>query len=389
MKKRLLINWAFFKPVGHLFEASQHARGYYAANHDTVDVYLLVNAAAPTSLVEACRWVTGVYPIDFAEVQSRGEEASSLQAVPAIWDYIITDPRIDTHPPTTGGPGAEAMIATQAIVRQYVRAANWSGFSRGWQCKWNTTGLIGLEDPLPYAANARFTLPIPTDAQLFAEKYRHDGPTICLLPGGGTSGAEQTPPLELWTEIVTALADALPGLHVYVTGVSRSVSGQTYTSGFSSRDSDALAAQLPFVTNCFDIGLWNQVALIAACDILLAPHTGFAFIGQFVGTPWLALSRCPWPEYLFNGTPFYSVIPDCDSYPAERRADCECNQRRARRKRTVCMEDDRVRARIPDLINGARFLLEPDVTYKQAIRVHVGNLQRQKRNLDQFAFFMD
>src|SRR6266513_4546800 len=62
MKKRLLINWAFFKPVGHLFEALQHARGYYAANHDIVDVYLLINAAPPTSLVEACRWVTGVYP---------------------------------------------------------------------------------------------------------------------------------------------------------------------------------------------------------------------------------------------------------------------------------------------------------------------------------------
>jgi len=53
------------------------------------------------------------------------------------------------------------------------------------------------------------------------------------------------------------------------------------------------------------------------------------------------------------------------------------------------MEDDRVRARIPDLINGARFLLEPNVTYEQAIRVHVENLRRQKRNLDQFAFFMD
>ncbi len=66
MKKRLLINWAFLSPWATSFEALQHARGYYAANHDTVDVYLLINAAAPTSLVEACRWVTGVYPIDFA-----------------------------------------------------------------------------------------------------------------------------------------------------------------------------------------------------------------------------------------------------------------------------------------------------------------------------------
>ena len=69
--------------------------------------------------------------------------------------------------------------------------------------------------------------------------------------------------------------------------------------------------------------------------------------------------------------------------------DCECNQRIARREKTVCMEDDKVRDRIPDIIRGAQFLLDPSVTYEQAIRVHVGNLQRQRRNLDQFQFFVD
>ena len=389
MKKRLLINWAFYKPVGHLLEALQHARGYYAANRDAVDVYLLINAASPSTLVKACPWITGVYPIDFAEVQSQHERAASLQAVPPTWDYIVTDPRIAIQDPTIGGRGAEAMIATQAVVRQYLRAADWSGSSRGWECKWNTTGLLGREDPLPYAANARFSLPIPADARVFAGHYHHHGPTICVLPGGGSSGLQQNPSLEVWSDILMALADEFSNLRVYITGLSRDMAGQIHTKGLSSQDSDVLARRLPFVTNCFDIGLWNQVALIAECDILLAPHTGFAFIGQFVGTPWLAISRCPWPEYLFNGIPFYSVIPDCDSYPAQWRMDCECNQRIAHCEKTVCMEDDRVRARIPDLINGARFLLEPNVTYEQAIRVHVENLRRQKRNLDQFAFFMD
>jgi hypothetical protein len=389
MKKGLLINWAFYRPVGHLLEALQHARGYYAANHDVVDISLLVNAASPSTLVKACPWITGVYPIDFAEIESRSQQAPSLQAVPPTWDYIVNDPRIAIQDPTIGGRGAEALITTQAVVQEYLRAAYWSGSSRGWECRWNTTGLLGPEDPLPYAANARFSLPIPADAQLFAQQYRHHGPTICVLPGGGSSGLQQNPSLDVWNDILMALIDKFPDLRVYITGLSPNVTGQIHTRGLSSHDSDVLARRLPFVTNCFDIGMWNQVALIAACDILLAPHTGFAFIGQFVGTPWLALSRCPWPEYLFNGIPFYSVIPDCDSYPAQWRMDCECNQRIARREKTVCMEDDKVRDRIPDIIRGAQFLLDPSVTYEQAIRVHVGNLQRQRRNLDQFQFFVD
>jgi hypothetical protein len=126
MKKRLLINWAFYRPVGHLLEALQHARGYYAANRDVVEISLLVNAASPSTLVKACPWITGVYPIDFAEVQSQHERAASLQTVPSTCDYIVTDPRIAILDPTIGGRGAEALIATQAVVQQYLRAADWS-----------------------------------------------------------------------------------------------------------------------------------------------------------------------------------------------------------------------------------------------------------------------
>ena len=155
---------------------------------------------------------------------------------------------------------------------------------------------------------------------------------------------------------------------------------------------DLIAAQakrLPFISNCFDIGLWNQVALMAACDIVLAPHTGFAFIGQFVGTPWLALSGCPWAEYLFNGVPFYSVIPNCDSYPAEWRKDLECNQRLARREKTICMQDENLCAQIPEIVRGAHFLLGHETTYEKSIHVHVDNLKRKNRNLDQFKYFLN
>lgn len=386
MKQKLLINWAYYNPVGHLFEALQHARGYYAANHHAVDVYLLVNAASPTALVEACPWIAGVYSIDFADVVAHGEQAASLRAIPQEWEYIITDPRVRAEALRPGWD-EDDLIATQAVVQSYLRATEWSGFSRGWECTWNTTGLLGTDDPLPYAANARFTLPLPHDAQAFVQRYHHDGPMICLLPGG-SGGIAQSPSLELWAEMLRALATALPNLRVCVTGISRRIGGQTFTRDFSPTAIDELAQRLPFVTNCFDIGLWNQVALISASDILLAPHTGFAFTSQFVGTLWLALSGCPWPEYIFNGIPFYSVIPNCASYPAEGHTERECNQWLARGEKARCMEDEQLRARIPDLLQGAHFLLNPAVTYEQAIARHVANLRRQNRDMNQFRFFL-
>jgi hypothetical protein len=369
-----------------LLEALQHAYGYYSANCDKVDVFVAVNAASPITLVEACPWVSGVYPIDVAEVIADGEAASSIRAMGTDWDYVITDSRLRLEL-LRPHKDASQLIALQSALQGYLKGSVWTGFSRGWECRWNTTGLIGTDDPLPFAANARFRIPIPQDAQMFARRYQHDGAIFYVIPGGFI-GPQRRPSLEAWREILAALAAELPNLRVYVTGVSASVSGQSYTRGVTANDVDLLAQKLPFVTNCFDIGLWNQIGLMAASDVLLAPHTGFAFLGQFVGTPWLALSGCPWPEYLFNGVPFYSVIPECESYPADGRKDSECNQRLARGRKTVCMEDESLRARIPDVIRGAHFLLDSKTTYERAIHTHVENLKRRNRSFEWFQYFL-
>ena len=52
-----------------------------------------------------------------------------------------------------------------------------------------------------------------------------------------------------------------------------------------------------------------------ACDVFLAPHTGFGLAALAVGTPWLAISGGRWFEYYFNHVPFRSVIPDVERYP--------------------------------------------------------------------------
>jgi hypothetical protein len=59
----------------------------------------------------------------------------------------------------------------------------------------------------------------------------------------------------------------------------------------------------------------EQLAVVAECDVLISPHSGFAMAALAVGTPWLSIAGNKWPEFYFNGTPFYSVLPDRSRFP--------------------------------------------------------------------------
>jgi hypothetical protein len=67
--------------------------------------------------------------------------------------------------------------------------------------------------------------------------------------------------------------------------------------------------------DAFDLALVEQLAVLAACDALLSPHSGFGFAASCVGTPWATISGGRWPEYFFNGAPFRPVLPDPRRYP--------------------------------------------------------------------------
>lgn len=56
--------------------------------------------------------------------------------------------------------------------------------------------------------------------------------------------------------------------------------------------------------------------MVEACDLFLAPHTGYGMAALAVGTPWLALSGGRWFEYFFNRVPFRSIIPDAECFPS-------------------------------------------------------------------------
>ena len=196
-----------------------------------------------------------------------------------------------------------------------------------------------------------------------------------LLSGGG--GALRSPTANAWLEICRAVDAALPGVRFHFTGVSARVNGRSFTRDWPPDAAAALCSALPRAELAYDIGLWNQLALIARCALFLSPHTGFGFVPQLVGTPWLALSSCPWPEYLLNGVPFYSALPDCDSYPSETRTADGCGRRLREGLRPACMEDRSLAARLGDIRRGAELLTDPSFDFAAARALHARKLRER------------
>lgn len=129
------------------------------------------------------------------------------------------------------------------------------------------------------------------------------------------------------------------------------------------------------VVDCYDIGLWNQLALIKKCDVFLSPHTGFAFLAPCVGTPWLAISGGDWSEYLFNRIPFYSILPDVKDYP---RHASKISLKIKATDKLPEMKPNKLDMRIPEIIKGIKLLLSSNFTYKKAIKLHVKNIKESR-----------
>jgi hypothetical protein len=119
----------------------------------------------------------------------------------------------------------------------------------------------------------------------------------------------------------------------------------------------------------------------------VTPHTGFAFLAQFVGTPWLTISGCPWAEYVFNGVPFYSALPDCPNDPAAAHQGSACLRRWNDGVQPDCMTDPAIERRLPDILAGARLLLGQGLSFEEACRLHIAKLRASGHDLKQVAYF--
>jgi len=373
VKKKLLINWLYYRPVGHAIEPLKITRAYFLANKN-LEIYLILNADSPVELAMACPWIKKVYSVSLKEVKESGKQAKSIQQIPKKWDYISIDNRARHFNPDYDDVD---LINAHKILDKHLIAKIDRGYVE--QSGYHKSSI------LPIIPNPKITLPIPQKAKEFAKQFKHRGPKICIMLGG-SAGAKQSPSIDMWLKICLALFKSIPNLKIYFTGVSKSNNGRTDTSDFSLEKINLLKNKLPNAEIIYDVGIWNQIAFIATCDIFISPHTGFAFIPPLVGTPWLEIATCRWPAYFFNDLPFYSVLPKCGSYPSMMDKDKKCNKLLDKGKKAICVSDELLEKKISEIVKGAKLLLDKNFTYDKAVALHLKKIKKDY-DIKRFFFF--
>lgn len=368
----ILLNHVYYSPVGHVVEAIRYARGFHDANPGS-EVHVALSDGSPWELCAGAPWITEVYRIPVADP---GSCDLSIPAMPRAWDYIVDNNLMaleDEHSDLLARPGGYEPPARgweeEATIAYYARTGAELTARRG-------RGVLFPEMTLPrglgYDPGANAALEIPPDSRAFAARYAHDGPRICILPAG-SGPAAQYPAAESWVAIIGALRARFPSARFYLTGSRGSDRHRHLTTTRYADDGLARMADSGDLVDCYDIGLWHQVALLEASDLLVSPHSGFSFLASCVGTPWLTISGGNWPESFFNGVPFYSVLPDNPEYPYVGAYDYDYDG-----PTIPDMRHERLLARIPDLLAGAAFLLDPATTYQDALARHRANIARAR-----------
>ncbi len=365
--RTLLLNWVYYPAVGHAVEAFKIAKGFAVEDPD-LEIHVLLNSRTTVELAGACDWIAKAWPIDLAGVTRAGAGADCLANIPKIWDYIVND-----HRPTISPfPFADDLRTFHDLAEAHFTARLWRGHNYE----------VGARNAPAYHSNATIRLPVPDSARTWVQQLNLPaGPKFCVLLGG-SNGDPIYPKLDSWRTILSAVQTASPSAKLLLTGKTVQ-DDRSRTYSYTKRQLKDFFRSSPELVNCFDIGLWNQLALLEACDLLLAPHTGFAFLAPSVGTPWLTLSGVRWPECFFNDVPFYSVLPDCPHYPCWRDMKVECQTRIEAHKTVLCMADQ-LAARIPDLLKGVQLLLDPNFSYQEAMRTYRRRIELMQSAQERF-----
>jgi hypothetical protein len=287
----------------------------------------LLNAATATELGDFCPFVERTFA------------APPLDGVPREWDWIVDDGRARQ-------PHQVELIA--GLREHYAASDRHFRARRG-------HGVAGAEPPA-YCPHRQLRLELPPDARSRARaELDGSGPWIAVLPAGsgGPDGPSVYPSPAAWRLVLRELAAAVPGARFCLVGKLRR----------DERTSTAFPAlrTLPCDVDAVDRRLVEQLAFVEACDLFLSPHTGLGMAALAIGTPWLTLSGGRWPEWFFNGVPFYSVLPPRDAWYTLFEP-------------PPPITDERVRADIPELVDAARLLIEGRLTYEDALRGHFARL---------------
>lgn len=181
-----------------------------------------------------------------------------------------------------------------------------------------------------------------------------------------------------WLRVLGALTARFPGAAICLVG--KLARDERTSTTFHPDELAWLLRHCPGTVDCFDLSLVDQLAVVEACDVFVAPHTGFGMAALAVGSPWLALSGNRWPEYLFNGVPFYSVLPDPGRFPCytglgpEPPSVAQDTDGEGRRSLSMCAA--RVEADLDELVAAAGALVERRLPYDEAMRGHFDRLLR-------------
>lgn len=369
-QESLLVNFVYCHPVGHAVEALQACLGYRRADPDR-RIGLVLKANTAVELARWCEFVDDVYTVDVDVFTPPADDV--LDHVPRAWDRVVDEPR--GHQPWQRDlfPG---LAGYYALAERHFRTR------RG-------HGVIG-EAAVNYQPGHRLELTPPGPARAWAEALlpeRDRGPTIALLPAGSAE-RWRYPSLASWLRIVDALIARWPDARLCLVG--KLASDERTSTGFTGDEFDALAAAAGEVTWAVDVPLAHQLAALRRCDLLISPHTGFAFAGMAAGTPWLALAGNDWAEYYFNpGVPFYSVLPDIDRYPCYVLLGNTPEPVADDGPRSPSMSAPRIEADLGELLDGAAWLLEGDADFNTAMRSHFTRLHRLFRGRTDLMFSVD
>jgi hypothetical protein len=166
------------------------------------------------------------------------------------------------------------------------------------------------------------------------------GPRIAFLPAG--SGPRSAyPSVRSWRLVLAALAGRWPGALFCLVGKHRR---DGRTTSFGAAELDELRGVLPSACYAVALPLTDQLAIVAGCDVLISPHSGFGMAALAVGTPWLSIAGNRWPEYYFNGVPLLLRAAGPEALPRLQRLRARspaCGRRRAEGAEHVLRTDSR------------------------------------------------
>ncbi len=349
-EKTLLIVWVYFPAVGHLVEALELAANYHKA-YPNLKIQLLVHHKTPYSIAAYCDFIEAVHPVHKQQDQ---EAQGGLQTMlPDTFDYVVFPKRL-LYTPQDFTP---SLLSCNRLLQGHFKARLWSGYN-------------DTPDEHPQALKAApysaFKIQIPKDNISFKLPEPLGYPLIAVMLKGAS---KQTiwPSLRTWKMILQHIQQAHPKATFIITGLSSVHSTARISTDEAKARISKFVDSIPGAINAYDVGLDNQLGLIQQADVLLSPHTGFAFLAPCLGTPWLTISGGQWAEPMPAQMPFYSVLPQCNRYPCNNGSmKTACKIKLKVKQPILCM--NLTKPRLYEILLGLNKLLNHNYSFQEAFK---------------------